>query len=215
MSNLIHLTVDFFERLFDQFFRTSIFAPDVDTSLSRVEHISPVFTKKTGKALDLAILGEGFFPIRFHGQLYYTRIGKFFINNRGKIAHQNGGVLDTSFIVPQSIRRLQIDHDGNVFVLLPKETTPVNIGQVKLVSFINPSALYFWKNDFLLPTNNSGIANNVENISALPIVLQQGHLEDQALWSKKLLRSLFRESLSVNKNREPLSKVEVIDTLSL
>lgn len=207
--------INFFERLFDMFIGTSIFSPDVEMSLGQIPYNPPAWFNQTGKALDLAILGEAYFPIRFHGQLYYTRSGRLFINNRGRLAHHDGGVLDIPFLMPKQIKKIQIDNDGNIFVTLPRQESAVNIGKIKLVKFENPTGLYFYKNDFLLPTNQSGKAIGVNDLSQESPVILQGFYEDQKRGVKKIMNSLLSEFTGRPSKKNGLSRVEVIDNLSL
>lgn len=207
--------MNFFERLFDLFFGTSIFSPDVEMSLGQIPYNPPAWFNQTGRALDLAILGEAYFPVRFHGQLYYTRNGRFFINNRGRLAHHDGGVLDISFLMPKRVKKIQIDNDGNIFVTLPKQESAVNIGQINLVNFENPMGLYFYKNDFLLPTNQSGKAEKIADLSNESPVILQGFYENQKRSIKKIMNKLLSEFTRSPSKSTGLSKVEVIDNLTL
>jgi flagellar hook-basal body protein len=45
------------------------------------------------RALDLAVLGTGYFVVEKHGQQFLTRDGRFHLNADGYLAHQTGALL--------------------------------------------------------------------------------------------------------------------------
>ncbi|MBN1912616.1 MAG: flagellar hook-basal body protein [Pirellulales bacterium] len=46
--------------------------------------------KRTGRSLDMAIRGDGFFAVEKEGQTYLTRAGNFMLNSRGDLMTQQG-----------------------------------------------------------------------------------------------------------------------------
>lgn len=49
--------------------------------------------RETGRSLDLAIVGAGFFRVQLNGNEYLTRNGHFHINTAGFLAHGSGGLV--------------------------------------------------------------------------------------------------------------------------
>ncbi len=102
----------------------------------------------TGRDLDVAIEGTGFFRVQTEdalgGGFAYTRAGAFALNSDGEIvlANDQGRRLDPNITVPaDAIRPVSIRPDGRVFVNQPGQVEPVEIGQIQTAAFINPSGL--------------------------------------------------------------------------
>lgn len=61
---------------------------------SQLSSVSTIFTQgtleSTGRQLDLAVAGNGFFVVNDNGQRFYTRAGNFKIDSTGTIVNQNG-----------------------------------------------------------------------------------------------------------------------------
>lgn len=104
----------------------------------------------TGRTLDLAISGNGFFQVRQNigaeevelGEAtYYTRDGNFFIDNNGFLCNSAGYYLvsgDAPIQVSQDgepVSTINIDQQGMVMV------NGENVAQITLASFSNPEGL--------------------------------------------------------------------------
>ncbi len=93
--------------------------------------------------LNLAILGNGFFPIQGNGEIFYTRAGAFSLNAEGSIvmaSADNGRLLDPSITIPPETEQVTITSAGIVTVKLPGQ--PVQeVGQIQLARFVNPQGL--------------------------------------------------------------------------
>lgn len=61
---------------------------------SQIAAVSTIFTQgtleSTGRQLDLAIAGNGFFVLNDNGQRFYSRAGNFKVNSAGFLVNQNG-----------------------------------------------------------------------------------------------------------------------------
>lgn len=61
---------------------------------SQISAVSTIFTQgtleSTGRQLDLAIAGNGFFVLNDGGQRFYSRAGNFKVNSAGFVTNQNG-----------------------------------------------------------------------------------------------------------------------------
>jgi len=90
--------------------------------------------QQTSNTLDMAIQGKGFFQITMpDGTTGYTR--------EGQIVTNNGYQVQPGITVPANSTGLTVGNDGTVTVLVPGSTTPQNLGQLQLASFVNPSGL--------------------------------------------------------------------------
>ena len=98
--------------------------------------------QQTGNALDVAINGNGFFQILMpDGTLSYTRDGSFQQDNQGQLVTASGYPLQPNITIPSNALSITIAKDGVVSVTLPGQANPQQLGQIQLVSFINPGGL--------------------------------------------------------------------------
>ena len=96
----------------------------------------------TGKELDVAIRGEGFFKIQMpDGSFTYTRDGSFQMDAQGRIVTSQGNPVQPTITVPTNASGLTISAQGQVSVTLPGTTTPSTLGQIGLTRFINKGGL--------------------------------------------------------------------------
>ncbi len=73
--------------------------------------------RSTGEAMDLAIDGDGFFPVRTPEGIRYTRNGSFVLNEQQQMVTKNGYPLlagTDPIVLPNGV--LRIDEDGNIGV---------------------------------------------------------------------------------------------------
>jgi len=99
-------------------------------------------TQETGRPLDLAVNGEGFFQVeRPDGSIAYTRDGTFTISDTGSIVTTGGYTLVPGITVPPEATQIGISATGIVSALVANNTDPVQLGQIELARFVNPSGL--------------------------------------------------------------------------
>jgi len=97
---------------------------------------------QTGKPLDIAIQGRGFFQIlRPDGSLGYSRDGSFQVDANGQVVTASGYQLQPAITIPANAQSISIGEDGTVSVLAGAAATPTNIGNIQTVDFINPTGL--------------------------------------------------------------------------
>ena len=112
---------------------------------------------QTGKPLDVAIQGRGFFQIlRPDGSISYTRDGSFQIDANGQMVTANGYQLQPAITIPANAQSITIGEDGTVSVLAGAAATPTNIGNIQTVDFINPTGLQAVGGNLFLETAASG-----------------------------------------------------------
>ena len=160
---------------------------DSPTSLEIGYGTSPVSTQRmysqgelvsTGNPLDLAIMGDGFFRVALpEGGEAFTRDGSFKITAEGRLMTSDGYTLDPDIAIPTDASGVTIGSDGVVSVTVGNDTTPIPVGQVELVRFVNPSGLQASGQNLFGVTPASG-----EAISGVPGSegfgrLSQGYLE--------------------------------------
>lgn len=112
----------------------------------RVVGTQKVFTEgpsqPTGQPMDLAIVGQGFFQVEAaNGQTLYTESGHFSLNAEGLMVTPQGLPLVPAIEVPTGSSGFTVGKDGTVTVLAPGSATPVELGRISLVNFVNPTGL--------------------------------------------------------------------------
>lgn len=149
-------------------------------SSTQTDHGQGAF-KETGKPLDVAISGHGFFQVTApNGNILYTRAGNFSVNNNGQLVTGSAGVgrlLQPQITIPPDATGITISPDG--FVAVQQNGSPQlqQVGQIQLVRFLNPDGLLKLGENLYRETNASGtpILNN-PGLNGVG-VLRQGMLE--------------------------------------
>jgi len=112
---------------------------------------------QTGKPLDMAILGRGFFQIQqADGSVSYTRDGSFQLDADGQVVTSQGQLLQPSLTIPSDTQSITIGQDGVVSVITGNDTSPTQIGNIQLADFVNPSGLQPEGNNLFTETASSG-----------------------------------------------------------
>lgn len=96
--------------------------------------------QSTGRALDLAIAGDGFFAVQGADETLFTRSGVFHIGTDGSLVGSHGmPILGTSgpISIPTDVTesQIQVTDDGQILA------GDRNLGQLRLVQFRNNSLL--------------------------------------------------------------------------
>ncbi|MBX2861230.1 MAG: flagellar hook basal-body protein [Vampirovibrio sp.] len=111
----------------------------------------------TTRELDVAIDGEGFIPVTGpDGKVAYTRDGSFGKNSEGYLVTNWGDLVGNGIQLPGNYKKLFIQKDGAVEVLMPGKQTAEQVGKIDLVTFRNLEGLKLGDNNRLLPTDDSG-----------------------------------------------------------
>ncbi|GJM03557.1 MAG: flagellar basal-body rod protein FlgG [Rhodomicrobium sp.] len=121
--------------------------------------------QQTGKELDLAIRGEGFFSVELpSGQTAYTRDGSFELDADGNLVTLDGFRVQPNITVPNDARSITINREGTVQVLTGNSTTPQELGQVQLSRFVNKAGLQSIGDNLYLESPASG--NAIDGVAA-------------------------------------------------
>ncbi|MDX9703182.1 MAG: flagellar hook-basal body protein [Candidatus Auribacterota bacterium] len=107
--------------------------------------------KATENPLDLAIEGEGFFTININDNEYYTRNGRFSINNEGQLVTPEGylvmgdggpiEIIDGNETNPAVTRRINISSTGDISIQVAGQNNERKVGKLKIVMFEDISKL--------------------------------------------------------------------------
>jgi flagellar basal-body rod protein FlgG len=134
--------------------------------------------QQTGNSLDVAVNGTGFFQIlQADGTTAYSRDGSFQLNSQGQIVTASGYVVQPAITVPSTAISVTISRDGIVSVLTSGSTTPTQIGQLQLASFINNGGLQSQGENLYIETASSGSPSTGNPGSNGLGYLNQGYVE--------------------------------------
>jgi len=98
--------------------------------------------QQTENPLDVAINGRGFLQILMpNGDINYTRDGSLKLDSTGQLVTSGGLTLEPAITVPNDAISITIGKDGTVSALQPGNATPVELGQIQLADFVNPTGL--------------------------------------------------------------------------
>lgn len=155
--------------------------PIVDRNNPELEHSSGVKSnewvrndrqgdlKETGRPVDLAIDGRGYFQVTTsNGEKAYTRDGSFLVDKNGDLVNSNGykvtilkngqEVSLNSAGIKVTGENIIIDDDGNIF--LKDGNSEINVGQIKVVDFVGNKSLLSVGDNLFKPKENVDVINN-------------------------------------------------------
>ena len=134
--------------------------------------------QQTENKLDVAINGNGFFPIQMpDGTSGYTRDGSFRVDAQGQMVTSNGMPLSPPVTIPPNALSVTIGGDGVVSVTTPGSTNATQIGQIQLASFANPAGLDPRGQNLYFETSASGTATLGAAGTNGNGLLKQGYVE--------------------------------------
>jgi len=124
---------------------------------STTKVFTPGEVENTGRELDLAIQGDGFFQVTVPGGgVRYTRDGALHLNADGGLVTSSGYLLDPAISIPTDARAISIGTDGTVSVFAGDTNTATVAGTINLVRFANPAGLSSEGQNLLSETEASG-----------------------------------------------------------
>jgi flagellar basal-body rod protein FlgG len=160
---------------------------------------------ETGRQLDMALVGDGFFQVRGNTQTFYTRRGEFTLNPNGDIvlaSADKGRLLDPPINIPPDTVEIGISAEGIVTVIQAGSTVQNQVGQIQLARFINPEGLYQAGESLYAVTDASGqplISNPGDQGLGL---IRQGMLEISNVEPANELVDLIKTQRNVELNSQ-------------
>lgn len=111
--------------------------------------------QQTGRPLDAAIEGEGYFQVQMpNGTSAYTRDGSFQISDQGTLTTSGGHTVAPGIRVPDDVANVTISRNG--IVSAQKGGQTVELGRLELARFPNASGLMNLGENLLTETTASG-----------------------------------------------------------
>jgi flagellar basal-body rod protein FlgG len=134
--------------------------------------------QKTDDSLDIAVNGQGFFQIQMpDGTLSYTRDGSFQLDSTGQIVTSSGYPLSPAITIPSNATTVTISRDGIVSVVTAGSTTPSQLGNIQLATFVNVGGLQSVGENLFVETVSSGTPTPNTPGSNGAGLLNQGYVE--------------------------------------
>lgn len=125
------------------------------SAVQRLDTQGPL--EQTGRLLDLAIEGEGFFQVQLpDGGIGYTRDGSFTISDQGTVVTQGGYTVVPGIRVPGDVQEISISKTGVVTAQLSGGASSTEIGRIELARFTNPTGLLAAGENLYKETSASG-----------------------------------------------------------
>ena len=127
----------------------------------RMASTNKVFTvgelQTTGRDLDVAIQGDGFFEVTLtNGDKRYTRDGALQMDSEGKLVNASGYAISPSLTIPKEATTIDIGRDGTLSVSTPSGQQ--TIGTLEMYRFANPAGLSSEGDNLYKETEASGTA---------------------------------------------------------
>ncbi|MFZ3118011.1 MAG: flagellar basal-body rod protein FlgG [Variovorax sp.] len=133
---------------------------------------------KTDNPKDVAINGGGFFQVLMpDGTTSYTRDGSFQTDAEGQLVTASGFQIQPQITIPQNATSITVARDGTVSVTQAGATATVQVGQLQLATFLNPTGLQSMGENLYNETDASGAANVVVPGLEGAGTLTQGYVE--------------------------------------
>jgi flagellar basal-body rod protein FlgG len=125
-------------------------------SATRKQH-SQGSPQMTNNPYDLMVNGEGFFGIvGNNGELKFTRDGSFNVDAQGNLVTRGGQKVFPGITVPPNIMSINISEAGVVEAFLRNSPEPINLGQIPVFTFVNPTGMRSEGGNLLAATQASG-----------------------------------------------------------
>ena len=116
---------------------------------------TPGELENTGRNMDLAITGDGFFQITMpNGDVRYTRDGSFHRNANGEMVTAAGYTLEPAITIPADAKNINVGPDGTVTAIIDGQEN--NLGTIELARFPNPGGLSAEGGNLYSETESSG-----------------------------------------------------------
>jgi flagellar basal-body rod protein FlgG len=114
----------------------------------------------TGSDMNIAINGRGFLQVQLpDGTEAYTRDGTLQPDQNGQLTTAGGYVVQPPINIPANALTVTIGKDGTVSVTQPGSAVNVQVGQLQLATFINPTGLQSVGENLYQETDASGPPN--------------------------------------------------------
>lgn len=113
--------------------------------------------RETNDPLHVGLNGPGMIAVEnVNGETLYTRDGAFRLDADGNLTNSAGLRVVGDIQIPEDTEQVVIEPDGTVLGLFAGDTRPTTLGQLEIVSFVNPSGLQSEGGNLYAATAESG-----------------------------------------------------------
>jgi len=126
----------------------------------------PGMLEETGRSLDFALIGKGYFTIETPRGIRYTKNGHFQLNSEGYLVTENGHYVSSDegrIKVPWE--NFSVDEEGNILV------DGEQVARLKITTFQNPNSLRKEGSSLFRATNDTVVNRDI------PFTVKQNMLE--------------------------------------
>ncbi len=132
----------------------------------------------TGNPFDLSLEGQGFFRVRLgNGDYRYTRDGSFRPDGQGTLVTAEGYPMDPPVQIPSDAIEVIIGEDGTVSVQKDEASNPIQLTNISLFRFPNPTGLKAQGNNLFSETASSGAVQQASAGQDGTGIIRQGYQE--------------------------------------
>ncbi len=164
---------------------------------------------QTGGDLDLAIEGKGYLEVTLpDGQAAYTRDGGLKRTGDGLIVNSEGFEVVPGIVIPNDVRSLSINAQGEIFGYFAGQVQPQLLGQLSLANFTNEKGLEAIGSNLYLETEASGPALiGVPGTDGLG-TLRQGYLEESSVDPVREMTELIKAQRGYELNSKVITAAD-------
>ena len=164
---------------------------------------------QTGGDLDMAIEGRGWLEVTLpDGTAAYTRDGGLKRTGDGLIVTSDGHEVVPGIVIPNDVRAISINAQGEVFGYFAGEIQPQQLGQFNLAGFANEKGLEAIGSNLFLETEASGPANvAVPGTDGLG-TLRQGYLEESSVDPVREMTDLIKAQRGYELNSKVITAAD-------
>jgi flagellar basal-body rod protein FlgG len=170
----------------------------------------------TNQPFDLMINGEGFFGIVMPDQtVAYTRDGSFNVNSQGVMVNKQGYALAPNLQFPPNTMSINITEAGVVEAFLKNQVEAVNVGQIPIFTFTNPTGLQALGGNNYRPSMSSGAP--IQNIAGdgKAGIVRQGALEASNVSIMNEMTNLIKAQRAYEMNSKVMKVAdEILQTVN-
>ena len=160
----------------------------------------------TGGDLDVAIEGKGYLEVTLpDGQPGYTRDGALKRTGDGLIVTSDGFEVVPGIVIPDDVRAISINAQGEIFGYFAGQVQPQVLGQLSLAGFANEKGLEAIGSNLFLETAASGAAvTGIPGTDGLG-TLRQGYLEESSVDPVREMTELIKAQRGYELNSKVIS----------
>ncbi len=161
---------------------------------------------KTDNSKDLAIQGGGFFQVLMpDGSTAYTRDGSFRLDASGQMVTSSGYALQPGITLPPNTTSVTVGRDGTVSAVLAGSANSVQVGQIQLATFANPTGLESRGENLYTQTDASGEPRQATPGQNGAGTLSQGYVESSNVNVVEELVSMIQTQRAYELNSKAVS----------